>query len=100
MENNAKENKKHSTQPNVQKGNTENSSYNSDIKQNIKECHSSLEIKIVQCNICYEAWPLSTSTKGLKDSEYYVCARCKGNKKPQVNLVRKTKRFLVRYQML
>ena len=58
MENKAKENKKHSTQPNVQKGNTENSNYNSDIKQNIKKFYSSLEIKIVQCNICYEAWPL------------------------------------------
>ena len=76
MENNAKENKKHSTQSNVQKGNTENSSYSSDIKRNIKKFHSSLEMKIVQCNICYEAWPLSTSTKNLKDSEYYVCARC------------------------
>ena len=63
VENNDKENKKHSTQPNVQKGNTESLSYNSDIKQNIKKLHSSLEMKIVQCNICFEAWPLSTSTK-------------------------------------
>ena len=47
--------KKHSSQPNVQKTNTENSSYNSDIKQNIKKFHSSLERKIVQCDICYEA---------------------------------------------
>ena len=38
-------------------------------------------MKIVQCNICYEAWPLSTSTKSLKNSEYYVCARCKRDKK-------------------
>ena len=69
MENNAKENKKHSTQPNIQKGNTENSSYNSDIKQNIKEFHSYLEMKIVQCNICYEAFvlkSLETSTKRLR----------------------------------
>ena len=37
-------------------------------------------MKIVQCNICYEAWPLSVSAKGLKDCQYYVCARCKSDK--------------------
>ena len=37
-------------------------------------------MKIVQCNICYEAWPLSVSTKSLKESKY--CLSTMQDKKP------------------
>ena len=44
-------------------------------QENIIKFHNSLEMTIVQCNVCFEAWPLSNSTKSLK-SEEYTCRRC------------------------
>ena len=49
-------------------------------KKNIQKLYLFLERKIVPCNICYEAWPLSVSTKSLKESEY--CLSTMQDKKP------------------
>ena len=47
---------------------TKSAFHNLDLNKSMQKFHSSLEIKIVHCNICYEAWPLSISPKSLKGS--------------------------------
>ena len=43
--------------------------------ENIRKFHQSMEMKIFQCNVCKEAWPLNKySHEGTTD---YVCCRCK-----------------------
>lgn len=44
-----------------------------------KKFHKSLEMTLLQCLTCKEAWPLSNSSKHLKVSEY-ECFRCKKEK--------------------
>ena len=41
---------------------------------------SSLEVKIMQCRVCFEAWTLSLSTKSLELPDY-MCSQCKRDKK-------------------
>ena len=47
--------------------------------ENMRSFHKSLEMTIMQCNVCFEAWPLSNSTKASQSE--YVCRRCKIDKK-------------------
>lgn len=53
---------------------------NKKFKEMVQRFHTWLETKIVQCSVCFEAWPLSASTKSLKVSEY-TCVRCKKDRK-------------------
>ena len=53
------------------------------LKKSINKFHSSLEMKIIQCCICHEAWPLSCSTKSAKNPEY-ICLHCKKDKKVSI----------------
>lgn len=48
-------------------------------------------MKIVQCNNCEEAWQLLVSTKSLKDCKYYVCARCRRDKKTLSKFIKENK---------
>lgn len=53
---------------------------NKKFKESVQRFHTLLETKIVQCSVCFKAWPLSASTKSLKVSEY-TCVRCKKDRK-------------------
>ena len=47
---------------------------------NIDCFHNSNEYKIKQCIVCLEAWPIKSSSRSQKDSEYQ-CIRCNRDKK-------------------
>ena len=47
--------------------------------ENMRSFHKSLEMTIMQCNACFEVWPLSNCTKASQSE--YVCRRCKIDKK-------------------
>ena len=47
---------------------------------NIDCFHNSNEYKIKQCIVCLEAWPIKSSSRSQKDSEYH-CVRCNRDKK-------------------
>ena len=47
---------------------------------NIDCFHNSNEYKIKQCTVCLEAWPMKSSSRSQKDSEYQ-CVRCNRDKK-------------------
>ena len=52
--------------------------------ENIRKFHQSMKMKIFQCNVCKEAWPLNKySHDGTTD---YMCCRCKRDKGIQKNL--------------
>ena len=46
---------------------------------NIDGFHNSNEYKIKQCTVCLEAWPVKSSPRSQKDSEY-LCVRCSRDK--------------------
>ena len=46
-------------------------------KRNMLNFHKSMDLKIHQCKVCCEAWPLHNQTTDLN----YVCSRCKRDKK-------------------
>ena len=45
--------------------------------KNMQDFHNSLKLKIYMCEVCHEAWPLSS--KGKKKSPY-ICSRCSRDK--------------------
>ena len=45
--------------------------------KNMQDFHNSLKFKIFMCELCHEAWPLSS--KGKKKSPY-ICSRCSRDK--------------------
>ena len=57
-------------------------------KQYMSKFHESMNLSIVQCTICKEAWPknLAKSKQGM---EGHVCHRCKLDKKPQKSSAKK-----------
>lgn len=75
---------------------TENVSDNSDFIKNIQNFYSSLEMKIFQCNICYEECPLPVYTKSLKEkTEYYACSQCKTSKKKNTSKFSKENKIVL-----
>ena len=44
--------------------------------ENMKKFQESMKHQIIQCNICFEAWPVNSNIK----SHEYTCTRCKRDK--------------------
>ena len=57
--------------------NKERPLFKSEIKT-LNKFYNSLKKKLIQCTICYEAWPMSKSFVNTSD---YICRRCKLDKK-------------------
>ena len=47
---------------------------------NMKKFHKSMEMSIIQCAVCKEAWPLKNETLKTKRETDYTCGRCKRDK--------------------
>ena len=49
------------------------------LKSSVNKFHQSMQYFLIQCSLCYEAWPLITKPKSCK-SDNYICRRCKIDK--------------------
>ena len=53
------------------------------VPKKVKQCsqmrkfHKAMELRIYQCTVCHEAWPLKTKPKEVST---YVCSRCSRDK--------------------
>ena len=47
-------------------------------QENMLKFHNSLTMKIIQCDVCKESWPVKVSTK--RDETVYICLQCKRDK--------------------
>ena len=53
--------------------------FTENLKSSVNKFHQSMQYFLIQCSLCYEAWPLITKQKSCK-SDNSICHRCKIDK--------------------
>ena len=54
--------------------------FNNQSVANMKTFHSSMQMVIIQCTVCKEAWPVGKTKAKSVSEETYMCYRCKRDK--------------------